>query len=174
MAITMPFKRNARCPALQQARRTAETQARQLAGVAGTQAQQLVEVAGTQARQVVATVEQRLPGRRRQPWYARTWAKSLFGVVAVGMGLALAAAFMARQRMADAFAEQDATDERGLASTHTEEYDAHRAEGDERVDTVQQAAKESFPASDAPVWGSGPDVPVIRQGERKEELPYQH
>jgi len=195
MAITMPFKRNERFPALQQARRTTETQARQLvetvgtqsrhladsagtqarqlAEVAGTQAQQLVEAAGTQARQVVATVEQHLPGRRHQPWYARGWAKALFGVAAIGAGLALVAAFMARQRFADALAEQDATDEPGLATTHTEEYDAHRAEGDESVDSVQQATKESFPASDAPVWGHGPDVPIIRQGERKEELPYQ-
>jgi len=196
MAMTIPFRRQERFPALQQARRTAETQARnfadtagvqarQFADLAGTQARQfadatgpqvqhLAEVAGTQARQLVATIEQRLPGRRRTPWYTRTWAKSLFGVAAIGAGLALvAAAFMAWQRFADAFAEQDATDERGLATTRTEEYDAHRAEGDEHVDTVQEAAKESFPASDAPVWGSGPDVPVIRQGEHKEELPYQ-
>lgn len=160
MAITMPFRRQERFPALQQARRTAETQARQLA-----------DVAGVQARQAVAAVEQHLPLRRQQPWYARTWAKSLFGVAAAfGVGLAVAAAFMARERLNEALAEQDAADERGLASTRTEAYDAHRAEGD---DVVQQASAESFPASDAPVWGSGPDVPVIREGERKEELPYQ-
>ena len=159
MALTMPFRRQERFPALQQAKRTAETQARQL-----------VEVAETQARQLVGTVEQHLPMRRREPWYSRMWAKSLFGVAAFGVGLALAAAFMARQRLADAVAEQDAADERGLASTRTEAYDAHRVEGD---DAVHQAVSESVPASDAPVWGSGPDVPVIRQGEHKEELPYQ-
>jgi hypothetical protein len=162
MALTMPFRRQERFPALQQAKRTAETQARQL-----------VAVAETQARQLAGAVEQHLPMRRREPWYARMWAKSLFGVAAFGVGLALAAAFMARQRLADAAAEQDAADERGLASTRTEAYDAHRAEGDDDADSVQQAAKESFPASDAPVWGSGPDVPVIRQGEHKDELPYQ-
>lgn len=185
MAMTIPFRRQERFPALQQARRTAGTQARnfadtagvqarQLADLAGPQVQHLAEVAGTQARQLVATVEQRLPLRRRTPWYARSWAKSLFGVAAVGAVMALAAAaFMAWQRFIDASAEQDATDERGLATTRTEEYDAHRAEGDDHNDTVQQAAKESFPASDPPVWGNGPDVPVIRQGEHKEELPYQ-
>jgi hypothetical protein len=174
MAMTIPFRRRERFPALQQARRTAETQARQLIETADAEARHLAEIAGTQARHLVEVVEQRLPGRRRTPWYARTWAKSLFGVAAFGVGVALAVtAFMARERMTAAQAEQDATDERGLATTRTEEYDARRAEGDEGDDTVQQASKESFPASDSPVWGSGPDVPVIRQGERKEELPYQ-
>jgi hypothetical protein len=160
MALTMPFKRQERLTALQRARRTAESQARQV-----------VETAESQARQLVGVVEQRLPTRRREPWYSRMWAKSLFGAAAFGVGLALAVAFMARQRLADAMAEQGAADERGLATTRTEAYDANRAEGD-GVDNVQEASKESFPASDAPVWGSGPDVPVIRQGERKEELPY--
>src|SRR5687767_13643930 len=52
MALTMPFRRQERFPALQQAKRTAETQARQL-----------VEVAETQARQLAGTVEQHLPMR---------------------------------------------------------------------------------------------------------------
>jgi hypothetical protein len=150
MALTMPFRRKEPLSAFEQAK----------------------EAAAAQVQQAVGALEQRLPGRRRASWWERPFVKPLVAVVAVGAALATLAALMVRQRAGGA-AEQQADTTLGLASTRTEAYDAHRAEQDGGVDTVQQATKESFPASDPPGWGSGPDVPIIREGEHKETLPYQ-
>ncbi len=147
--MTMPFRRDERFPAL--------------GGVK--------QAAVDQAQQAVAAVGQRLPGRRRVAWYARPWGRGLL-IAAAGAALAALAALIMRPRLNATPAAIDDPTTRGLASTRTESYDAHRAEADGGVDTVQQAAKESFPASDAPVWGHGPDLPVIREGEHKETLPY--
>ena len=151
MALTMPFKRNERFPALQQAK----------------------EVAAAQVQQAVGVLEQRLPSRRRTSWWERPFAKPLVAVIAASVALMTLTALMLRQRAVGAATDQQADTTLGLASTRTEAYDAHRAEEDGGVDSVQEATKESFPASDAPVWGSGPDVPIIREGEHKEGLPYQ-
>lgn len=145
--MAMRFKRHERFTALQDAK----------------------QAAAAQVQQAVAAVEQRLPGHRPVSWWERPFGKALIALAAVGAaGMAVGALIMRRRAVAtpDAF---DADVARGLATTRTEAYDAGRAEGDDRV---EEAAAESFPASDAPVWGSGPDVPVIREGEHKESLPY--
>lgn len=120
----------------------------------------------------VGVLEPSLPSRRTT-WWERPFAKPLVAVIAASVVLATLTAWMLRQRAAGAPSGQEMDTTLGLASTRTEAYDAHRAEEDGGVDSVQQATKESFPASDPPVWGSGPDVPIIREGEHKEELPYQ-
>jgi hypothetical protein len=150
MALQLPFRRAERFPALQQAKQLAETQAQQL----------------------VAAVEQRLP-RRRVSFWAQPLGRALIVVSVAGTALAALAAFLMRR--GDDMAESN--QELGFATSHSELYDAHRAAGDDvaqGVDTVHEAAKESFPASDAPVFVNGPDVPIVRHGERKEELPYQN
>jgi len=151
MGLQLPFRRNERLPVLQQAKQLAETQAQQL----------------------VAVVEQRLPRRRRSFW-SQPLGTALIAVAVAGTAVAAIAAFAMRRRGQDA--PETVDQELGLTSDRTELYDSHRAAGDSvpmSTDLVQEASKESFPASDAPVWGHGPDVPVIRQGEHKEELPYQ-
>ena len=149
MGLQLPFRRTERFPALQHARQLAETQAQQL----------------------VAVVEQRLP-RRRVSFWARPLGTALIAVAVAGTAVAaLATAFLRRRDAAE-----ESRPELGLSTTCTEAYDAHRAAGDtaaEGTDAVHEAAEESFPASDAPVFVNGPDVPIIRHGERKEELPYQ-
>ena len=149
MGVQLPFRRNERFPALQQLKQRAETQAQQL----------------------VAVVEEHLP-RRRVSFWARPLGKALIAVTVVGTALAAVVAAFAWRR--------DNTEgdrpELGLSTSYTEVYDAHRSVGDNAnhsIDTVHAAADESFPASDAPVFVTGPDVPIIRHGERKEELPYQ-
>jgi len=157
MALQLPFRRTERFPALQQARQMAETQAQQLV---------------SQAQQLATVVEQHLP-RRRVSFWARPLGRALIVVSVAGTAVAAVAAFMLRR--GDAMPESN--QELGFATSKSEAYDAHRAAGDDAgqgVDTVHEAAKESFPASDAPVFVNGPDVPIIRHGERKEELPYQN
>ena len=156
MALQLPFRRTERLPALQQAKQLAETQAQQLV---------------SQAQQLAAVVEQRLP-RRRVSFWARPLGRTLIVVSVVGTALAAVATFMLRRGDNPATSDQ----ELGFATNRSELYDAQRAAGDhgQGVDTVHEAAKESFPASDAPVFVNGPDVPIIRHGERKEELPYQN
>lgn len=154
MGIQLPFRRNERFPALQQAKQLAEAQAQQL----------------------FTAVEQRLP-RRRVSFWARPLGTALITALTAMavVGTAIAAVKMFLKRSANA-EPQTVGQELGLATSHTEVYDAHRALDDDTVggaDTVHQAATESFPASDAPVFVNGPDVPIIRHGERKEELPYQ-
>jgi len=153
MGLQLPFRRNERLPALQQAKQTVESQAQQLV---------------SQAQQLAAVVEQHLP-RRRVSFWARPFGRALIAVTVVGAAAAAAVAIFLGRRDTPKDVEQ----ELGLATSHTEVYDAQRAVSDNGIDAVHEASKESFPASDAPVWGSGPDVPIIREGERKEELPYQ-
>lgn len=157
MAAFPFFRRKERFPALGQARDYAEAQAGQVAQQAG---------------QVAQLVAERLPWQRRRSFWSR-FSTPLIAVAAAVAAVAAIALFATRQR-ADAAVSSDETPARGLAADQTETYDAQRAATDGgNVDVVQQAVKESFPASDAPPWGSGPDVPIIREGEHKEALPYQ-
>ena len=151
MALTMPFQRHERFPALRRVRETTTGQVQQAA----------------------EAVAQLLPNRRRAKWWARPIGRAALAVAVGGALLTALAGVLLRQRAAEARPSEGAAATRGLPSTRTEAYDAQRAAGDSGVDAVQQAATESFPASDAPVWGSGPDVPIIREGEHKDVLPYE-
>ncbi len=151
MGLQLPFRRIERFPALRQAQQMAEAQAQQL----------------------VAVVEQHLP-RRRVSFWARPLGMAMIALAVAGTAIAALATVFLRQRDS----ADDNRPELGLSTTHTEVYDANRAadaneKNSDGVDAVHEAAQESFPASDAPVFVNGPDVPIIRHGERKEELPYQ-
>lgn len=149
MAIAMPFKREERLPTLRRA----------------------TEKKATQVQRAVGALEQRLPGRRSVSWWERPVVKSLV-VLSLG-AIAAAVATVLLRRESDASDEYAGEAPDGLVSTRTELYDTLRAEEATAEDSVREAEKESFPASDAPGWSNGPDVPIIREGEHKDALPYQ-
>lgn len=149
MALTMPFRREQRFPALRQVRDTA----------------------GEQLYQAAEAVGQLLP-RRRANWWERPLGRTVIAVVA-GSTLLASLAMVLRQRAAAGRLGQEATASHGSPTTQAAAYDAPQSESDAGVDAVQEAEAESFPASDAPAWGNGPDLPIIREGEHKEALRYE-